>query len=126
MIIKKWIRSDGKEGLHFWCPGCNEHHQVTTTPSGWQWNGDLEKVTLTPSVLVTCGHYMPSHKAGEECWCTYNEKQIAAGKEPSDWKCFCCHSFVREGRIEFLSDCTHALAGQTVDLPPLPRDYDEA
>lgn len=28
-----------------------------------------------------------------------------------------CHSFVRDGRIEFLSDSTHALAGKTVDLP---------
>jgi hypothetical protein len=31
-----------------------------------------------------------------------------------------CHSFVRNGRIEFLGDCTHALASQTVDLPDLP------
>ncbi len=28
-----------------------------------------------------------------------------------------CHSFIREGRIQFLADCTHALAGETVDLP---------
>jgi phage terminase large subunit GpA-like protein len=28
-----------------------------------------------------------------------------------------CHSFVTDGRIEFLSDCTHALAGKTLDLP---------
>ena len=28
-----------------------------------------------------------------------------------------CHSFVTEGRIEFLPDSTHALAGQTVPLP---------
>ena len=28
-----------------------------------------------------------------------------------------CHSFVRNGRIEFLGDCTHGLAGKTVDLP---------
>ena len=28
-----------------------------------------------------------------------------------------CHSFVIDGRIQFLSDCTHALANQTVDLP---------
>jgi hypothetical protein len=28
-----------------------------------------------------------------------------------------CHSFVTDGRIQFLSDCTHELAGQTVDLP---------
>jgi hypothetical protein len=28
-----------------------------------------------------------------------------------------CHSFVTDGRIQFLNDCTHSLAGQTVDLP---------
>jgi hypothetical protein len=32
-----------------------------------------------------------------------------------------CHSFIRDGRIEFLSDCKHELAGKTVDLP----DFDE-
>lgn len=31
--------------------------------------------------------------------------------------CHTCHSFVRDGQIEFLSDCTHALAGKTVSLP---------
>lgn len=30
-----------------------------------------------------------------------------------------CHSFVKDGRIRFLGDCTHDLAGQTVDLPEL-------
>lgn len=31
-----------------------------------------------------------------------------------------CHCFVREGRIQFLSDCKHPLAGQTVAMvmPP--------
>lgn len=28
-----------------------------------------------------------------------------------------CHSFVTDGRIQFLSDCDHALGGRTVDLP---------
>ena len=32
-----------------------------------------------------------------------------------------CHSFVTDGRIQFLADCTHALAGQTVDLPEWPK-----
>jgi hypothetical protein len=36
-----------------------------------------------------------------------------------------CHSFVRNGRIEFLGDCTHALAGQTVDLKDLPIEEKE-
>lgn len=31
-----------------------------------------------------------------------------------------CHSFIRDGKIEFLNDCTHELKGQTVDLPELP------
>ncbi|SHF03280.1 hypothetical protein SAMN02745157_1480 [Kaistia soli DSM 19436] len=31
-----------------------------------------------------------------------------------------CHSFVTNGRIQFLGDCAHELAGQTVDLPPWP------
>lgn len=38
---------------------------------------------------------------------------------PDAGKTHVCHSFIRDGRIEFLSDCTHALAGQTVDLPDI-------
>lgn len=30
-----------------------------------------------------------------------------------------CHSYVECGKIEFLSDCYHALAGQTVELPEI-------
>lgn len=28
-----------------------------------------------------------------------------------------CHLFVKDGRAQFLTDCTHSLAGHTVDLP---------
>ena len=28
-----------------------------------------------------------------------------------------CHSFITDGRIQFLGDCTHELKGQTVELP---------
>ena len=31
-----------------------------------------------------------------------------------------CHIFIRDGRIQYLNDCTHALAGQTVDMIPPP------
>lgn len=31
-----------------------------------------------------------------------------------------CHCFIRAGQIDFLKDCTHAFAGQVVDLPPWP------
>lgn len=30
-----------------------------------------------------------------------------------------CHSHVRDGRIEYLGDCSHELAGRTVELPEL-------
>ncbi len=55
----------------------------------WAWNGDTEKPTLSPSILTR----------GED----------ADGKHV-------CHSFVREGKVEFLSDCSHEFAGQTLDL----------
>lgn len=30
-----------------------------------------------------------------------------------------CHSFVTDGHIEYLGDCTHVLAGKTVDMEPI-------
>jgi hypothetical protein len=33
---------------------------------------------------------------------------------------FRCHSFVTDGRIRFLDDCTHNMRGQTVELPEFP------
>jgi len=34
-----------------------------------------------------------------------------------------CHSFVTDGKVKFLNDCTHEFAGQTVDL--LEVEWDE-
>lgn len=34
-----------------------------------------------------------------------------------------CHSFVRGGKIEYLSDSEHALAGTTVVLQPFPDNF---
>lgn len=34
-----------------------------------------------------------------------------------------CHSFLRAGRWEFLGDSAHHLAGQTVDMVPLPDGW---
>ena len=30
---------------------------------------------------------------------------------------FCCHFFISDGKIQFVSDSTHKLSGQTVKLP---------
>lgn len=102
----------------FYCPGCETTHAINVKPAAdgtprpiWWFNGNGDAPTFTPSVLATNGHYVAGHVG--ECWCDYNR----AHPDDVDFKCGICHSFVTDGRIQFLSDCTHALAGQTVDLP---------
>lgn len=94
----------------FHCPGCNEKHAVSTNSAGgWKWNGDSDKPTLSPSVLVKGTKPMT-----DEEHAAYARGEGLPTPVPT-----ICHSFVTDGRIQFLSDCTHALAGQTVDLPEL-------
>ena len=86
--------------LLFWCPGCNEAHGIPVDGTkGWTWNGSLENPTVSPSIVI-----------GRTTWVNGFEERLVK-----------CHSFVREGTIEFLSDSVHELAGQTVDLPDWDR-----
>lgn len=88
----------------FWCPGCAGAHMVRVEGEGrpcWGFNGDMEAPTFTPSVLVT-----------------YNGSDAGVDDAPPA----ICHSFVTAGQINFLADSTHALAGQTVPLPPWSED----
>lgn len=111
------IATNRGSGVCFWCPGCKEMHAVTTEvgASHWSWDGNADAPTFSPSILVTSGHHSPGWE-GPDCWCTYNAKH----ERKSPFSCKRCHSFVRAGQIQFLGDCTHALAGQTVPLPNLP------
>lgn len=118
MAARGVLRTGEGGQLLFWCPGCNCEHQVYVGDgpgTRWGFNGDYERPTFTPSVLIQSGHYAPGHKAGS-CWCTYNAQRP---DNPSPFKCYVCHSFVKNGQIQFLGDCTHALAGQTVPLKPV-------
>lgn len=36
---------------------------------------------------------------------------------------FVCHSYVRNGRIEFLNDCTHQFAGQSVKMESVDNEH---
>jgi hypothetical protein len=115
------LRDTENNGLVFWCPGCNESHRIQHGAGPgprWGWNGSASKPTFTPSVLVTSGHYVSFHKPGDPCWCSYSAEHPEEKDVP---QCCRCHSFVTDGRIQFLSDCTHHLVGQTVDLPPWPE-----
>lgn len=77
----------------FECPGCGDWHFVHE--GRWTFNGDPDRPTFTPSILI------------KRPWDNVND----------DGKQHVCHSFVTDGRIQFLADCTHRLAGQTVELP---------
>jgi len=95
--MDKVVEIENQKGTFmFDCPGCKCSHQFWTehpealTGPKWTFNGDKEKPTVSPSLLVR--------------YPTADGMKI-------------CHSFIRDGRIEYLSDCTHELAGQTVELP---------
>jgi hypothetical protein len=98
----------------FWCPGCDGAHQIHTGPNGWTWNGDLERPTFTPSVLVHAVQWPESEGPSTGDTRRARHPGVAAGAQTI------CHSFVTDGRIQFLGDCTHVLASQTVDLPEWP------
>jgi hypothetical protein len=57
------------------------------SPDVHKFNGDLDKPTFSPSLLQN-----------------FSPERI-------------CHSFIADGRIQFLGDCWHQLKGQTVELP---------
>lgn len=94
--------------LTFVCPGC-----VAGGPAGysgvhnlpvnvkedigkpsWDFDGNLEAPTLSPSIL------------------TYGSEN---GVYPR------CHSFLKNGVFQFLSDSTHPLVGQNIPIPDLPK-----
>ena len=59
----------------------------------WSWNGDTEKPTLKPSILTSGGRY-------------YDDKYVKIR----------CHTFVNDGMVKFLPDCSHEFANQTIEL----------
>lgn len=63
-----------------------KHHHAFPNGSHWSFNGDLGNPTFDPSLLNT-------FPGGE-----------------------ICHLHVKEGKIDFAADCTHELAGKTVEM----------
>lgn len=101
--LSKKLRSLEGGRVMFWCPGCDGAHQVSVGEGGgprWGYNDNPEAPTFTPSINVT-----------------YNGPDAGVDGAPPA----VCHSFVTDGRIQFLADCTHALAGQTVEIPDFEK-----
>ena len=92
-VITKGKDSDD---LLFFCPGCQDVHayRIRGGSCVWQFNGDLEAPTLSPSLLCR-------------------------GDDPHRR----CHLFLRDGVIEFCRDSHHDLRGQRSPLPRLPDHW---
>lgn len=89
------------------CPACGEHVIAVNPPfsngAAWSFNNNFDKPTFSPSLVVRTGKMVdPNHPMSPD---TMGERYNRI-----------CHSFIRNGMIQFLSDCTHELAGQTVPL----------
>ncbi len=108
-LLSPILRNGTDNRLTWWCPGCDHAHSIQHgAGSGprWGWNGNAEAPTFTPSVLVRWS------EPGPEPW-QFDHREHDVPKV--------CHSFVVDGQMQMLGDCTHALAGQTVPIPPWPR-----
>lgn len=82
-----------EDNLHLlmWCVACKNLHVIHVAGENpWEWDGDELKPTINPSILVFA---YPNHQPR-------------------------CHSFVRDGMWQYLSDCEHDMAGQTVPMIP--------
>ena len=78
----------------FWCPGCDEMHSFTVRTDGQR-----------PAWGFNGNYEHPTFSPS----LLYPSKTVR------------CHLYLVHGRIQFLADCGHALAGQTVDMVEMPE-----
>jgi hypothetical protein len=96
--LKKIYEYQGEVVYGFCCPACKDTHQVRLEgPYAWQWNGSLDRPTIQPSILSNVGGANPTVPI--------------------------CHSYVTDGRIQYLGDCSHDMKGQTVELPDWSDEF---
>ncbi|WP_046111830.1 DUF6527 family protein [Aquincola tertiaricarbonis] len=125
-MLSKVLRSGEDGRLTWWCPGCDGAHSIQTGEGPgprWAWSGDIERPTFSPSVLIWWDE--PANIGNPDALlrdiAQARERKEAgamgnAAKIPMVSKR--CHSFVVDGQMQMLADCTHALAGQTVPIAP--------
>lgn len=78
-------------GHIIFCPACDTYHMFTNDV--WKFNGDLDKPTFKPSMLINKDLSNPNHPR--------------------------CHSFVTNGKIKYLGDCSHDMKNTEIELPSI-------
>lgn len=92
MAKKFYIADEDQTRLYFYCPGCECDHMIQIAGAAhgpvWDFNGNYECPTVSPSIRT----FNPT-----------NNQTI-------------CHFYINHGQIQYLNDCVHRLAGQSVDM----------
>jgi hypothetical protein len=106
MQVSQFLRKAATGYIHF-CPACSDAHMFTTEgATAWTFNGDVERPSFSPSMLIRWGRFAdPSYKPEP------GEDDLSGT----------CHYFLKVGQLAYCSDSTHELAGKTVPLPELPE-----
>lgn len=90
-VIYEYANETLADCYGFHCPGCGYEHSFRTKGKEgqpkWTWNGDFEKPTISPSLLVFKDD--PTRR---------------------------CHIFVNNGMIQYLSDCFHDMKNKTIPM----------
>lgn len=97
---KEYLEAYGEDHQEylFMCPGCKYDHRYIVkwgskserTEPVWHFNGDVDKPSFTPSLLMRTSHHGEADRI--------------------------CHLYVTNGKIQFLADCSHSLKGQSVEM----------
>lgn len=84
---------DGRTFYIYYDPGLGMAQAVLA--GKWRFNDDLVRPSFDPSIVTS--------------WTERDGTQVRS------------HCFISRGKIIYLEDCTHALAGKTVELLPVYR-----
>ena len=98
----RYYKSEKLYGYSVWCPGCDEGH--TFTFDIWTFDGDVERPTFSPSMLV---------------------RKLDVLRNAEEWPTI-CHSYLVDGVWDFLMDSQHELAGQKVPAPQHPEEDEQS
>lgn len=107
MLTMEPTADPGHEEYVFFCPGCSEHHSFIV-----KWGpkhlanrvGRVERGNAPPGQPPTWTFNGDMEKP------TFAPSLLYKDKSPL------CHLFLRDGIIEYLGDCGHALKGQKVPM----------
>lgn len=120
-LLSKILRNGVGGRLSWWCPGCSMAHQVITEgEDAWGWNGSADKPSFSPSVKVQWSSLSQAAQEKDHAFYARHGRHMTPAELPYDQH-YVCHSYVTDGQMQFLHDCTHHLVGQAVQIPDWPK-----